>query len=223
MTSEIWNDPGDWVTRLHGKLVARDLQYQGIKAIERMKLDPDQIGNAELIDTDPGANALLAAAAALGAVIGALREIPSFQGNIGLVGLEDLAFALLDLDGGGRPKMLYPRPGGKSSGDGHGRQMLKTRALVCVEILEGSGLTNEVARTNVANLFSAAGHRGRKGGPLSAKTLYEWSYGNDAKAKGAVRSAVKFWKEANPWPPTEAQALDYAKATSRDTRLLTQI
>ncbi|WP_433908763.1 hypothetical protein [Sphingomonas yabuuchiae] len=227
----IWHDPIDWVVRLNDKLAALDIQYHGIKQIQRMRFDPDETQNTELIDGDPQANATLTATAMLAAVVAALKEIPTFQGNVGLTGLTDLGHALRDLDRGLRPVMLQPRPGVTSPGDGSGRQFLKAHVVLCVELLEIAGLTNSAARKAIAKIFADNGFRGRKGGregnPLSPQTVYDWSiamaqHGADRDGRGIIDRAIAEWKSRRPWPPVEADVLRFASDCAADPALQTK-
>lgn len=228
---DIWLDPVDWVIRLNNKLVGLDLQHHGITLIRRMRFDPDETQNPELIDGDPQANATLTAAAALAAVVAALKEIPTFQGNIGLTGLTDLGLALNDLNSGLRPAMLQPRPGISSPKDGSGRRFVKAHVVLCVELLVHAGLTNSAARKVTATIFADAGFRGRKGGrdgsPLSHQTVYDWSvamapHGADPVGRGIVDRAIADWKSTRSWPPVEADVLKYAADCAADPALHTK-
>ncbi len=229
---DTWRDPVDWITRLNDKLVALDLQYHGITQIRRMRFDPDETGNAELIDGDPQANATLTVTASLAAVIAALKEIPTFQGNVGLTGLTDLGHALQDLDRGLRPAMLQPRPDVASPGDGSGRQFVKAHVVLCVELLELAGLSNAAARKAIAKIFANNGFRGRKGGrrgsPLSPQTVYDWSvamakHGADREGRGVIDRAILEWKDKRSWPPTEADVMIFASDRASDPALQTKI
>lgn len=231
----IWPDPAEWVERLHDKLVNLDLQYYGFTQIRRMRLDPEEIGNAELINTDPQANATLTAAGMLGAVIEALKELPTFRssnGLVGLTGLIDLGLALHDLDHGLRPPILQPRPGVNSPGDGRGRQTVKAHVVLCVELLELAGMTNSAARKAVAKIFADKGLRGRKGGregkALSPQTVYDWSVvmasnGADREGRGIIDRAIADWRLTRPWPPIQADVLNYAASWAGSLALQTKM
>jgi len=230
--NETWRDPVDWVVRLNDKLVALDLQYHGISQIRRMRFDPDETENAELINSDPQANATLTATAMLAAVVAALKEIPTFQGNVGLTGLTDLRHALQDLDHGLRPPMLQPRPGVSSPGDGSGRQFVKAHVVLCVELLELAGLTNSAARKAITKIFADNGFRGRKGGrqgsPLSPQTVYDWSvamasHGADVEGRGVINRAIAEWQVKRSWPPVEADVLRFAYDCAADPAMQTKV
>jgi hypothetical protein len=229
---DIWRDPIDWVVRLNDKLVALDLQYHGISQIRRMRFDPDETENAELINGDPQANATLTATAMLAAVVAALKEIPTFQGNVGLTGLTDLGHALQDLDRGLRPPMLQPRPGVSSPGDGSGRQFVKAHVVLWVELLELAGLTNSAARKAIAKIFADNGFRGRKGGrqgsPLSPQTVYDWSvamasHGADVEGREVINRAIAEWQVKRPWPPVAADVLQFASDCAADPAMQTKV
>ena len=230
--SSIWHDPIDWVVRLNDKLTALDIQYHGIKQIQRMRFDPDETQNTELIDGDPQANATLTATAMLAAVVAALKEIPTFQGNVGLTGLTDLGHALRDLDRGQRPVMLQPRSGVTSPGDGSGRQFVKAHVVLCVELLELAGLTNSAARRTIAKIFADNGFRGRKGGrqgsPLSPQTVYDWcvamaTHGADLEGREIINRAINDWREKRSWPPMMAEVLQFASDCAADPSLQTKV
>lgn len=139
-----WEDPAtwsDWIARLSEKLVQRDVQYVGLKQIERMKLDPDAVGNDELTNTDPRANATLTAAATVSTIVAALQEIPTFETGWGVATLRDVAAALSDVDAGARPKLFEPRPNQKAPKIGVGRRLLIASIVLCVELLKASGET----------------------------------------------------------------------------------
>ena len=183
-----WEDPAtwsDWIARLAEKLVQRDVQYIGLKQIDRMKLDPDDVGNEELTTTDPRANSTLIAAAAVSAIVAALQEIPTFETGWGVATLRDVAAALSDVDAGARPKIFEPRPDQKAPKIGVGRRLLIASLVLYVELLKASKETEADACAIVATAFTSVGHRGRKGGALSPKTIQEWCLksGDDVKLR----------------------------------------
>ncbi|MET0240213.1 MAG: hypothetical protein ABW184_09985 [Sphingobium sp.] len=236
MTGEVWLDPASWVARLNDKLVELDTQYYGFTLIRRMKLDPDEIGNAAIVDTDPQANATLTAARALAAVVSALREIPTFQGNVGLQALTDLGNAMLDLDKGLKPTILLPRPGRPKLRDHSGRRALKAHVVLCIELLELGGITTANAQNSVIKIFSAAGFGGRqkvrKGksvtGPLPTTTVDGWRlslarHGEDREGRKIIDRAISAWKSALPWPPREDDVLAFAREKANDPSLRTTI
>jgi hypothetical protein len=223
-----WPDPRAWVERLNEKLVHLDLAYYGISQLRQMRADPDEVDNLELINGDLQANATLTATAAFAAVITALKEIPTFSGNVGLTALTDLGHALQDLDRGLRPPMLQPRSDTKVLGDGSGRQFVKAHVLLCVELLEVAGVKNSRARGDIAVIFSAQGFRGRKGGALSAQSLYEWqtsvaAQGGDQRTREIINTAIADWKQKRGWPPLVPDVLDYASNLAKDPALRVKI
>lgn len=229
MTDEaVWPDPGDWVVRLNDKLKVLDLEYYGFNLIRRMEVDPDETGNEDVVEGDPQANATLVTTAALAAVLQALREIPTFRGNVGLQSLSDLTNAMLDLDRGLRPALLQPRPGQTGVGDSAARRNLKAHVVLCVELLELAGYSNSAARQAIARVFADAGYTGRKGGRLSAKSIFDW--GNDLAVQGADREgrrvidrAMADWRIRRIWPPTAADVLTFASERAADPALRTAI
>lgn len=224
----IWQDPVDWVVRLNDKLVALDIQYHGIKQIQRMRFDPDETENPELINGDPRTNATMTAAAALGAVVAALKELPNFQGNMGLTALSDIGIAMADLQQGLRPSLLQPKAGSPTSGDSLGRRLIKAHVVLCVELLELAGVNNSRARRDIAAIFSRHGFKGRKSGPLSAASIYEWQnnaaqQGPDMETRSIIFRGIETWKANRSWPPHASEVLTYAEQCAADPSLQTKI
>lgn len=218
--------------RLGAKLVELDTQYYGLNLIRRMQADPDETGNVEVVEGDPQANATLTAAGSLAAVVGALRELPTFQGNVGLQALIDLGNALLDLDKGLRPALLQPRPGQVSTTDHSGRRALKAHVVLCVELLELAGYSPTAAQKEIANIFGAAGFTGRKralaNDGLSWKTVHEWTgalamHGTDREGRRIIDDAIRGWKLKRNWPPQVDDVLAFARSRAADPSLATTI
>jgi hypothetical protein len=223
-----WEDPAtwsDWIADLAERLVQQDLQYVGLKRIERMKLDPDTIDNPELANADPRSNAVLTAAKTISVVVAALEEIPTFETGWGLATLRDVAAALSDVDAGSRPKLLEPRPDQRPPKVGYGRRVLIATLVLCTELLKASGDGEMEACSTVAAAFSDVGHRGRNGGALSPKTIFEWSFksGDDMKRRVIIDAGLGQWRAGRGWPPQRAEVEDFIRSKTLDPFLLTQI
>lgn len=223
-----WEDPAtwtDWIARLAEELVSRDLQYVGIRRIERMRQDPDEIGNADLMESDPGANATLTAAATLNALVAALSEIPTFESGWGLATIRDVAASLADVDAGARPKLFNPRPDQVAPKVKIGRRATVATILLCAELLIASGSSEKDACGYVANAFAEVGHRGRKGDKLSPKSIIDWrtKSGDDVKMRVLIDQGHQQWRSERGWPPCRSDVEELVRSKALDPYLLTQI
>lgn len=155
----------DWAERLSSRLQSREADYLRLKHAERALEDDPEVLRVAATKT---------AGFALLEVIGAMRELPEFAGNVGFAPLHDLAAALSHVVDGGRPAMLQPALGKGDGSDALGRRYVKRHAVVAVRLLHLVGEKDAAARQMVAQAFTAAGFTGRKGGGVSAKTLFDW-------------------------------------------------
>jgi hypothetical protein len=173
------------------------------------------------------ADAVLAMADTLAGAMGLLRKLPGFNDNLGVAALHDLLAALHTLAEGGKPALLQVNVKGTGQ-DSVGRRFVKYNAVMCVRVLVALGQKDKVARDFVAKAFSAAGHRGRKGGPLSAKTLFEWGAecgfgGGDPDGEAWLTNHMDKWLSSPDWPPPVETARAWIKAHARDPLLLSKI
>lgn len=128
----------------------------------------------EEIDPDAArAAATSCAAQALMKVLSALGQSPYLNDAIRGGPLLDLVAALEDLRCGRRPEFFMPTPNvaGKLAAR---TKMMKIRAVASVLTLRHAGLRDAEARRRVAKIFSSNGHRGKKGGMISPRSLFGW-------------------------------------------------
>ena len=174
----------EWASLLSERLRCREADYLRLKTAERALEDDPEVLRVAATKT---------AGFALLEIIGALRKLPEFEGNEGFAPLHDLVAALSHVVDGGRPAMLQPAPGKGDGSDALGRRYVKRHAVVAVRLLHLAGEKDAAARQMVAQAFTAAGFAGRKGGGVSAKTLFDWCQisAGDAEEHAQIISTVQ--------------------------------
>lgn len=223
-------DPkNEWAERLKDKLAeAADGYRQCIASHQDMpgayELRDRIEANAEPIDV-----ARVYMLKSLGAVMEALMARPELSepdGNIFLP-LHDLAQALRSLNEGRRTELLETRKGVSRLQHPIEAQR-QSFAVVLVEVFEQAGLKNVAARSEVAKILGSAGLVGRKGGPVSAQTLFDWQNQiNDEDADGQRRQALiecrKVLLPDEDWKPALNEARRLARAVTASLLLNSQI
>lgn len=217
-----------WLAELARKLQHSQLQYVGLTMIAQLRLDPEETGNASLLDADCRANAMLQAGMSLMAVVSALNELEPFADANGLAPLHDLAAAIMELDAGFRAPLLQPREGVGVGGDGFSRNLVKGYVAMCARLLCEVGDPVMVACKTVADIFSKAGVRGRKGGLLSSKTVQAWlvnceAGGDDRYNREMIERRLAVWRALPGWPLQREQALRIVKNIAKDPLIQTKI
>jgi hypothetical protein len=173
------------------------------------------------------ADAVLAIADALAGSMSLLRRLPGFSDNRGLDALHDLLLALHTLAEGGKPALLQASVKGNGQ-DTVSRRFLKYNAVLCVRVLVDLGLRDKAAREFVAKAFSAAGHLGRKKGPLTAPTIFQWAAecgtgAGDPNGEAWLESHLLAWRSDPNWPPPIEAAKAWVASRARDPALVSKI
>lgn len=149
---------------------------------------------------------------ALSRIALALSELPQLRGIIADGPIPDLLEALDDLRRGQSPSLL------RSSPDQTGKlstklDMLKLRAVASVLAVKRTGASDTEARKLVAKVFADAGHKGKKGGPLSAATLFSWCGECEPDLNGSTHQRLLAQHlERLPSELTRAKALALVRA-----------
>jgi hypothetical protein len=213
MTATTGSDALDELTSLPATIASHGERYFAVMA-DRAAHDHD-------------AAAVLAVADTLAGSISLLRKLPGFEENRGLDALHDLLLALHTIAEGGKPALLQTRVKGVGQ-DPVGRRFIKYNAVLCVRVLVDLGLRDKAAREFVAKSFTAAGHRGRKGGPLSAATIFEWTTEcgagcGDPQGEEWLASHLSAWRSDPNWPPPLATAKAWIKGRAADPLLVSKI
>ncbi len=163
-------DRSGWAAKLRTDLDHIRDDYSLLRKVAATGLDDEGMSQ----DTSVAQAAATAAATqALIRIAIALDEIPALKGSLRDGPVPDLIAALDDLRRGQSPEFFRPWP--KVSGRLSTRtEMLKVRAVTSVMVMKRSGVGDTEACSVVARIFAEAGHRGKKGGALSASTVFAW-------------------------------------------------
>lgn len=220
-----WPSPTVWVNDLSQSLRDLDTTFKGLDKIHRgaspfTSEEEDLIGSPDTTRADVTHQYTRVVTR----LIDALRQLPPFAANEGLAALHALRFDLAALDDGNKPVRLRPREGVSVGADNVGKRTAKANAVLCVRLLECIGHSQTNALKLIADIFSAAGIRGKQGRALSTATLYRWhmevcsadAASDDAAGRRFVNSELAKWKADPAWPPTESNALAYAHRKAAD-------
>ena len=228
VTNEGWPEPNDWINRLKNNLIFSEEQYFSFSEIRKGEVNPEEFGNPEVENTDPRSNQLLILAQSVGILLKALKEFPAFNDNQGLVPIQDLLAALHRLDEGGKSELLKPRSVDKlERADSISRRFVKHHAVLCVEVLKAVGQKQKTSQETTAAIFSQAGHKGRKGGNLSWKTVNDWctqcdKQGEDQQGYKWVTMKLDEFRASPEWPPTENNVRGYVGRIANSRELKTK-
>ncbi|MDQ1231679.1 hypothetical protein [Sphingomonas sp. SORGH_AS_0879] len=159
-----------WAADLRAKIDAISADYAQLRMVAETGIDDE--GNLH-DQTEAMAAATAAANQVLIHIIIALNELPEFHGVFRDGPIPDLMAALDDLRRGQSSDFFRPWPQHKGQLSTK-INMLQVRAVASILILERSGASNIEARKITARIFASAGHKGKKGGPIGASTLYDW-------------------------------------------------
>lgn len=159
-----------WAIKLRADLDRIKRDYSLLREVAETGVDQDGVPQDAVVAR---AAATAAATQSLIHITIALNEISSFEGALRDGPLPDLIAALDDLRRGQAPNFFRPWPqvSGKLSTK---TDMLKVRAVTSVLVVQRSGVGDTKACSVVARIFAEAGHRGKKGGALSASTVFAW-------------------------------------------------
>lgn len=169
------NPESEWAGDLKGKLAEAAALYRECLASHNDRPGAYELRDRIAADAEPIDIARVYIIKSLGAVMEALLKMPEFKDADGLTmqPLYDLAQALIGLNEGRRSELLETRKVGERTR--HPVQFQRQAlAVALVEFFERALLSNVKARNEVARIFGNAGLVGRKGGPISAQTLFDW-------------------------------------------------
>ena len=101
-------------------------------------------------------------------------------------------------------------------------------AVALVEFFERAGLKNVEARKEVARILGDAGFVGRKGGPISPQTLFEWQVQITGEEEGSPRRELlaeyrSVLMPDNGWKPSREEARNLARAMTTTVLFESQI
>ncbi|WP_156442813.1 MULTISPECIES: hypothetical protein [unclassified Sphingomonas] len=218
LTSPDWPDPTDWARRLHTTLEAIGADYQSEPWA--VADDPEEFSGLNLKQAR--------AAEALLAVNAALRELPLFEKSKGAAILHDVAGALRDVVMGGTPRLFQSVRSGTPGGDGIHRNYVKVWVVTAVrQLVQAHGVAQRSAIAMTAELFAAAGAKGRKGMPLSASTVTEWcnkahplSLNKDeVRIDREVQSNLDHYRSLPDWPGNYEDTLRWIESIANDPLL----
>jgi hypothetical protein len=212
------NEPGslnEWAEKLSKRLNQRQDEYSLLRAGSRSSSTDNELCRVL---------ALKSAALALVDVLNAMKELPQFAQNNGLAPLLDVASGLHDLTIGGRPRILERAAGIGTGQDGAGKSYVKRHAAIAVLLLEAAGLGNTAARKLVARELSGLGFKGRKGGPLSPGTLFDWV----EECRGTpgwdeMKQFVEAWAGDQAEPLTQTGVLSWIRRVGSSPLMQSQI
>ncbi len=160
----------DWYYELRSRLERLKTDYVLRREVAETGVDNEGTSQDTTLAR---AEATELATASLVQIVLALNEHPVLNGVFRNGPMPDLIAALDDLRRGQSPEFFRPWP--KVSGRLSTRtDMLKLRAVTSVLVVKRSGVADTEACSIVARIFADAGHRGKKGGALSASTLFSW-------------------------------------------------
>lgn len=160
-----------WLDDLTATLTPLTENYRTLRAIVEGEVKNDTLFEIDPIDAHSALRNC--AGQTLSEIALALSRLPALRDVMRDGPVPDLMAGLNDLGLGLRPNLFHSSP--RSTGRLNTRtQMLKFRAVACVHVLKRSGLKEAPSRRKVAEIFARAGHKGKKGAPLGASTIYEW-------------------------------------------------
>jgi len=204
-----------WVERLSSELQEREELYIGHIALAQGRLDADTIGAPDLAGADHHANASLILAKAVSDVLTALSELDAFSQHEGLSPLHDLVSALLDVSDGIPSPLFSPRAGIGRGQDGSAHNYVKAHVVWSAQALQKVGYGNRAACECVASIFRKSGLRGRKGMPISWKTVDYWVGALNEDGAAFVKSL----RQKLPQPQNQTDALSAIQALATNPLL----
>ena len=217
-TNPEWPDPTDWAQRLYERLEEIGGDY--LTTPWDLADDPQEFAGLNLKQAR--------AAEALLATCSALQELPLFYRSKGAAVLHDIAGALRDVVMGGSPRLFSSARPGSPGSDGIHRNYVKIHVVLAVRFLaEAHEVPAGLALKTVAQIFAAAGATGRKGNPLSASTVQDWSEkahpraanSEDARIHAHVESRMSAFRSDHRWPGTYDDALAWIERIASDPLL----
>lgn len=218
-----------WAEDLEAKLSEAADLYRECLASHRDRPGAYKLRDHIDSDAEPIDIARIYILKSLGAVMEALFKLPEFSDIAGqaLIPLHDLAQALRGLNEGRRSDLLDTRKADQRSRHPVEAQR-QALAVALVEFFERAGLKNAEARKEVARILGNAGFVGRKGGPISAQTLFEWKEQIRAEDEMSPRREVlaKYRTVLFPtesWKPSIAEAQTLAQSMAQSLPFQSQI
>ena len=160
----------DWANKLATKIADLSADYDVFRsAAEGRSSDPDAL---EVDPIESRAWATMIARNLLQEIILELDKLPVLHGAFRNGPMIDLIAALDDLRRGKRSDFFVLLPGQNLPSTKF--IMLKLRAVASVHTAMRSGMNDADARALVAKIFTDAGHTGKKKGPISKSTVFDW-------------------------------------------------
>lgn len=214
-------DTGEWARQLASQLADLDVIFTELDNARfgRFILDSNQ--EEALGVRHDGADIPHQYARVISRIIEGLQQLPPFADDKGLVTLHQLRFDLVSIDEGNTPQRLAPPSRDKRPGTSAGRRIYQAQVVLCVMLLVEIGLSDRAARSEVARIFSAFGHRGQQG-RLSSETLTRWRLavlaadGDYIAGRRMIERNLQEWKQSPMWPPSIEQALAFVAKRARN-------
>lgn len=175
-----------WAAKLAEILTKVSADYQRLRAGAE-GTSPEAIAE-EVEPAVARAAATAAAAQALTQIVLALDQVPELKGQFREGPIPDLLAALDDVRRGRRSDFFTPWP--QQHQPTTSFSMLKLRAVASVHTGYRAGLDDTRARDLVAKTFSQAGHRGKKKGPISTSTVFDWCGELEPSEDGSVEQRI---------------------------------
>jgi len=205
-------DNSNWAANLRASITSITQDYARLRTVAEGGPDVD----GTFYDAaDARAAAASAANQVLIHIVLALDELPELHGAFRGGPLPDLIAALDDLRRGKSSPFFKPRPGVTSQLSTQ-IEMLKVRAVTCASVMMRSGIGSTEACRLVAKTFAAAGHKGKKGGPVSASSVFDWCAELTPDPAGsAAQQIISATLEKLPDRLSQPEALRLMKAEAR--------
>jgi hypothetical protein len=175
-----------WAKRLSDSISKITADYVFLRGAAEGGSDRDS-GDCDPIDARIAATS--AATQTLIHIMLALDDLPELRGKFSNGPLPDLIAALDDLKQGKVSEIFRPAPQLKGKNTNK-TEMLKLRAVTCVAVLERSGSKSTDACKTVSKIFADQKHKGKKGGPISASTLFDWCAELVPNLSGTVQQRI---------------------------------
>lgn len=190
----------NWLLQLKDDLQAIELSYIGYLQLATGLIDKKEAKKEGWSDEDCHRIARLHAARAVEKVFQALADQPEFDGTQGLSPLGDIVLSFADLEDGNRPWLFSSRESVGKGGLSAKQSFIKVHAIAYTVALQASGAKKMDACKEVAKLLANAGFKGRKGGALSYKTIFDWIDRHTKKEAEGVQEILVEMREEMAWP-----------------------
>lgn len=160
-----------WAVQLAKELAPLTAHYQTLRSLAEETISDEQADEVDPSDARTAATAC--AALFLNHLTVALKKLPELREVVLDGPLPEFLAGMEDLRNGNVPSLFKPTSSvtGRLSTK---QEMLKLRTAASVFVLRECGVPDAEARRLVAKIFSDAGHKGKKGGPISPSTIFSW-------------------------------------------------